>query len=714
MKKKTLIYALLASAFITVVASCDDANTTNNNTNTPSVSVSADYETPEIHNYRIEDNELSKKVYAAISKSFNISNVTYEDFLTNTSKTNRDSKITFDFSNSIYAVKVELDLGELFLNATINTNGDWIEYHYKDGEWFKGHEYLTINGEIHQIIYYDYNGFLEKSDEVNYENDGKSITITSKYVNNEWIYEEKHESTYENGKQVSYKNSKYINNEWLLVEDSLVEYEGSLVTSKSTYRLTLNPDGSFDEKYEASYNEAGNLLSYSRSKYINNEWVKEETTEKTYDSNGKILTSSRINFNTNFKEEDTYDSNGNKLTHSYYELINNEWVKRQESICIDDDTFKTTMFIRLNQDSTFNEKDEYTYDDEFNVSSKTTFKYQNNEWVPLYKEERTYDEKVDYNYINYRYKNNKWLKTEEGFKVNNLNFVTYNVDFDVDGQIYSKVEVSYNENNEVILETTSIFKDDAWVYDTKEEYTYTGNTKTETYSVFVDGKWVYEYQEECTYNEDKMTSRVRKNYSNGAWQYAWMEEYRHEGNLFIEAHYNSSSNYKTETIWDDGTTLAKISYRLIENEWVKTSESKLINEELREVYVIALDSYDRIVSKYEALYDELGNLVNEERNYYVYEKEYVEEGVYKTIKRTYDDNNKLLNDLEIYYYDGKVGQMVEKTYDDNGNMVAGIASEYVNNEWVLSAKYEATYDEFGNIASEKKYIYENGEWVEKQ
>ena len=45
MKKKTLIYALLASAFITVVTSCDDANNSNNNTNTPSVSVSADYET---------------------------------------------------------------------------------------------------------------------------------------------------------------------------------------------------------------------------------------------------------------------------------------------------------------------------------------------------------------------------------------------------------------------------------------------------------------------------------------------------------------------------------------------------------------------------------------------------------------------------------------------------------------------------------------------
>ena len=662
MKKKTLIYALLASAFITVVASCDDANTTNNNTNTPSVSISSDYETPEIHNYRIEDNELSKKVYAAISKSFNISNVTYEEFLTNTSKTNIDSKIKFDFNNSMYAVTVELDLGELFLNAEIGNNNTWIEYQYKDGEWFKNYERIFINNEDHQINYNIVDGIIIKNERIDDSDGNWSIEVFSKYINNEWVYVEKYESTLENGKQVSCKVSKYINNEWVIVEDSTVYSSGS----KYTYKLTLNEDGTFKEKFEATYDDNGNDLSTLRSSWINNEWVDEEKYENTYDSNGKILTSARINFNTNYKTEDTYDSNGNKAIYSQYRYINNEWVKIEECVYVSDSATKPTMIITLNEDGSFNTK-----------------------------EERIYDDNVEWNYKEYKYINNEWVKTGEGFVIRGndcvINYSNYSLDLNEDGTFAKKVERTYDDNLNNLSTITSKYINNEWVYEEKEENTYNANGKelshtlskyinnewvyidkqeftfdengnaiTEVYLEYINNKWVYDFKFEYTYdsNGDILTETHSK-YEDNTWKYDWKDEYIRRDNQFIRVHYYSNgtdfNSFKEENIYVDGNCIAKIEYEYSNNEWV----------------------YER---KEENTYNENGKLELKVLSKYI--------------------NNEWVKWAEwLYVNDSSIEPAIRITFNEDGS---------------FNTKEERTFDEFGNIASEKAYIYQNGEWVEKQ
>ena len=662
MKKKTLIYALLASAFITVVASCDDANTTNNNTNTPSVSISSDYETPEIHNYRIEDNELSKKVYAAISKSFNISNVTYEEFLTNTSKTNIDSKIKFDFNNSMYAVTVELDLGELFLNAEIGNNNTWIEYQYKDGEWFKNYERIFINNEDHQINYNIVDGIIIKNEKIDDPDGNWSIEVFSKYINNEWVDEEKYESTLENGKQVSCKVSKYINNEWVIVEDSTVYSSGS----KYTYKLTLNEDGTFKEKFEATYDDNGNTLSTLHSSWINNEWVDEEKYEYTYDSNGKILTSSRINFNTNYREEDTYDSNGNKAIYSQYRYINNEWVKIEECVYVSDSATKPTMIITLNEDGSFNTK-----------------------------EERIYDDNVEWNYKEYKYINNEWVKTGEGFVIRGndclLSYSKYSLVLNEDGTFAKKVERTYDDNLNNLSTITSKYINNEWVYEEKEENTYNangkelshtsskyinnewvyiykneftfdenGNTTTVIYSEYINNEWVYDFKFEYTYdsNGDILTETHSK-YEDNTWKYDWKDEYIRRDNQFIRVHYYSNgtdfNSFKEENIYVDGNCIAKIEYEYSNNEWV----------------------YER---KEENTYNENGKLELKVLSKYI--------------------NNEWVKWAEwLYVNDSSIEPAIRITFNEDGS---------------FNTKEERTFDEFGNIASEKAYIYQNGEWVEKQ
>ena len=72
--------------------------------------------------------------------------------------------------------------------------------------------------------------------------------------------------------------------------------------SKTTSSRWLNQYGTFDQKYEYTYDVNGNTLTFTNSKYENNAWV--------YSS----------------KYEYTYDESGKKLTETYYEYIDGNWV----------------------------------------------------------------------------------------------------------------------------------------------------------------------------------------------------------------------------------------------------------------------------------------------------------------------------------------------------------------------------------------------------
>ena len=385
-----------------------------------------------------------------------------------------------------------------------------------------------------------------------------------------------------------------------------------------------------------------------------------------YDSNGKILTSSRINFNTNYKEEDTYDSNGNKAIYSQYRYINNEWVKIEECVYVSDSATKPTMIITLNEDGSFNTK-----------------------------EERIYDDNVEWNYKKYKYINNEWVKTGEGFVIRGndciIAYSNYSLDLNEDGTFAKKVERTYDDNLNDLSTTTSKYINNEWVYEEKEENTYNangkelshtsskyinnewvyidkqeftfdenGNTITEIYSEYINNEWVYDFKFEYTYdsNGDRLTETHSK-YEDNTWKYTWKDEYIRRDNQFIRVHYYSNgtdfNSFKEENIYVDGNCISQIEYEYSNNEWV----------------------YER---KEENTYNENGKLELKVLSKYI--------------------NNEWVKWAEwLYVNDSSIEPAIRITFNEDGS---------------FNTKEERTFDEFGNIASEKAYIYQNGEWVEKQ
>lgn len=183
---------------------------------------------------------------------------------------------------------------------------------------------------------------------------------------------------------------------------------------------------------------------------------------------------------------------------------------------------------------------------------------------------------------------------------------------------------------------------------------------------------------------------------------------------------------------ENGNELSYTRLILKNNEWVKTEERKLINEEMKTIFTILNNQDGTFDQSFEYAYDDKGNKISEKN--IVYKNDEID------INRIfiYDEAGNIITETYYRYensewvYDTKH----EYTYDTNRNRTNVLDYIYLNNEWVkiyegklineeiktiftikrnqdgeFNYKYEYTYDEKGNELTQAYYKYENGEWV---
>lgn len=392
MKKKYLILALAASTlFLSTLTSCDS-----NNTN-PVLT--------ETNNYL--DDYNYKKVFDELKKSFNA--ITYEDFILNVEINESENVIKFTYNNSY---------------VTISNTGYFVD------------KQICFNDEDGNILSKRYSKYvsdkwvtLEESKFIN----AKEVTVYSIYLNQDGLFENRHEYTYDyNGNKVSETYSKYINNEWVKTK----EYIYINNEKKIVYEITFIVDDSlvlsFDAKSKYTYDEAGNLLTYAYSKYVNNKWVNVSKNEYTYDSNGNKIQYINSNLIDDLWRQDkylnTYDEKGNKLSTTYFLICNN-----------------VLGYVA---------KYEYSYDDNNKLSKETAMIWIDNHWVNDYKDEYTYDEKGNMlSETRSRFDGSSWTQSWAGTSLENgaWKYVTrYDYTYDEEGNKTSTLKYVYSDGEWVL------------------------------------------------------------------------------------------------------------------------------------------------------------------------------------------------------------------------------------------------------------------------
>ena len=181
MKKKTLIFALLASVFVGTLASCNVKNNDAVTINSRGQEVLSN-QTPK---NLVEDNDSARNIFAVFEKTF--SNATYEDFLIYCDVYDNSEGLKFYHYLSGY---VTLDSNGLFKSKIIYNDNKRTESLYINNEWVKKIEEENINGTYETIYLLKLNqdNTFDAKIEYTYDESGKLLTeIHYSYQNGEWV-----------------------------------------------------------------------------------------------------------------------------------------------------------------------------------------------------------------------------------------------------------------------------------------------------------------------------------------------------------------------------------------------------------------------------------------------------------------------------------------------------------------------------------------------
>ncbi len=356
-----------------------------------------------------------------------------------------------------------------------------------------------------------------------------------------------------NGNFISEVMSNYINNEWIRVSE-FKYYNGEKLR---TYELVLNNDGSINHETINNYDENGNRLSYTWTAFVNN----------SYSS-----------------KDESILSEGKNLYRTYYKYIDGEWVKTKKEIYINDEKYDLYL-INFDRDGNFQNRYEYTYDDQGNKLSEIYSKFNGTLWEYLEKKEYSYE--LDTNRvttISYEYANNDWYyysKTIETFDSNRNSILAIVLKYENNEWVNDyKLEHTYDNLNE-LSEIVSKYVNGEWVYQEKEENTYDQNDNVlcYSYSIYDGNNWVYRYKYEYTYDEnDSRLTKVYSDYTKKGWkiikEYIYTKLYynnNHEDQLVCMYHIDDEGEYTEKFIYtyDEAGEIASVeTYKYVNGEWV--------------------------------------------------------------------------------------------------------------------------------------------------
>lgn len=229
--------------------------------------------------------------------------------------------------------------------------------------------------------------------------------------------------------------------------------------------------------------------------------------------------------------------------------------------------------------------------------------------------------------------------------------------------------------------------------------------------------------------------------------------------MCISVDFNGSFIEKRLDIEDENNQMSMTIFEYINNEWLKTQYSKIIDGEEYVYYQVAYDETFSMYFKYEFTYNDNGKEASMlqsilKNNEWVYdvkmEYTYDEKGKLSIQEAfAYNGNEWVLynksvafgNQLQQVYAvtlkaDRSYASKTERTYSDDGKVLTMTFSRFMNNEWVkidetithgnrdlttysltlnedgsFKSKDEYAYDENGNLKNSAKSMYINNEWV---
>lgn len=418
MKKKKVLYAVLASAFLTtLLTSCGNEEIITTSTGV----------------YNLEENSISQKVFYEFVKTN--PDATYDDFFDNARIERVNDDITYYYNGSYILLNSVGRFKEKYIVTKENNVKCEELYRYIDYKWIKISEYEIINGGTKKV----YEAKTLNKHSYTYDDNGNLLTDTiSVCYSNEWVVQEKREYTYDNdGNLLTKIDFEYINTTEIWRPKTKEEYtydESSHLLKKVLY--TFIDDWIYFGKYEYTYNTKGKELSKTYSAYKNNSWVYDWKHEFTYDSNDNLLCIQEFYYLNNSwvydnKEEYTYNTMGILLNILYSVYDNNSWKNSS--------------------------KLEYTYDSKWNRLTELNSLYKDNTWVSDYKYEYTYNSNGNrLTTLESRYIDDAWVdicKYEHTYdsygNILSDKYVYYNYGY----VIVNTTDYSYSENAKLIAET---------------------------------------------------------------------------------------------------------------------------------------------------------------------------------------------------------------------------------------------------------------------
>ena len=323
----------------------------------------------------------------------------------------------------------------------------------------------------------------------------------------------------------------------LLSLSSMAEFHATANLLDSV--VAVNPNGSYREKHELTYNASGDPISYAyynRWNNITEQWIGQYKEEYIYDDNGnevlyayyRYWDSTIKQWEGHSKNEYAYDNNGNRILHVYY-----SW------------NGETSQWVELER-----RKYEYTYDNHGNQTLCVTsiLDIGAEQWEETRKNEYTYDNNGNQT-LETRY---YWNSTIEQWVVGGISESTYDNNGNQTIHInhsgnenglwggLSKYEYAYDDNNRqtlIIFYDWTFYSDSdvGWVERSKNEYAYdnNGNQTMEatyvggTYYGNVDTRWVGEYKQEYAYDDNGSLILYIESYWNNETNH-WREHSKRE------------------------------------------------------------------------------------------------------------------------------------------------------------------------------------------
>ena len=357
----------------------------------------------------------------------------------------------------------------------------------------------------------------------------KETIIYSLPSDNGWVFNSKEEYEYdENDKCVSSTKFDFIKNDWFAVR-KLIPKDGQPILLE--YKVIINKNDDLYHKLEYTYNDSYEVVEEKEYMYIDSTWILIEVKRHV---NGKVLYLNEAIYDDETrlmsKYIHTFDDNGNITSKTTAILINKEWlsIEKVEMTYDSKGNVLSEIYSKYqNTECIYVKKIEYTYNDLGSVLTYTKSNYVNNNPILSENYVNTYDDNNNLvSRINYAYVKDKWVENGSGKTINGKYCQEYGIVFN-NGEYYLKFVYDYDDKGNLTLETRQQYKDGSWVNVSQHVCKYDNGNKVtlRTDYVFENGGWNLSSKIEFSYDKGLLTTEIKSNYQNGSWVYSQKTDY---------------------------------------------------------------------------------------------------------------------------------------------------------------------------------------------